>query len=53
MKRKVKLSDYLRKHWLLVAIIGCIFVAGIFPWLGSKEGAINNRKITYLNIEYN
>lgn len=38
MKNRINLEDYFRKHWLLIGIIGCIFFAGIFPWLGSKEG---------------
>lgn len=38
MRQRITISYFLHKHWLLVAILLCIFLAGIYPKLGSKEG---------------
>lgn len=40
MKSRPKLTDYLRKHWLLVGIFSCIFLASLYPSLGVKEGPL-------------
>ncbi|KAK4878392.1 hypothetical protein RN001_010898 [Aquatica leii] len=40
MKQRPVLTDYLKKHWLLVGIFVCIFLASIYPSLGSKEGPL-------------
>lgn len=40
MRHRITPLHFLRKNWLLVGILGCIFVAGIYPKLGSKEGTI-------------
>ncbi|EFA08480.1 sodium/bile acid cotransporter 7 [Tribolium castaneum] len=41
MKPRITVYDYLRKHWLLVGILTCIFFAGIYPELGSKNGPLH------------
>ncbi|KAF2900778.1 hypothetical protein ILUMI_05408 [Ignelater luminosus] len=40
MKSKPNLAEYLKKHWLLVGIFNCIFLASLFPSLGVKEGPL-------------
>lgn len=48
MKSKVTPVLYLRKNWLLIAILCCIFFAGIYPKFGSKEGPLH----TDLTVKY-
>ncbi|KAJ8956124.1 hypothetical protein NQ318_016579 [Aromia moschata] len=40
MKHRITPLNFLRKNWLLVGILCCIFLAGIYPKLGSKEGPL-------------
>lgn len=40
MRQGITPGDFLRKNWLLVAILCCIFLAGVYPKLGSKEGPL-------------
>nr|XP_022908426.1 sodium/bile acid cotransporter 7-B-like [Onthophagus taurus] len=37
---RIKPSDFVRKNFLLVGIISSIFLAGIYPKLGSKNGPL-------------
>ncbi|XP_044763891.1 sodium/bile acid cotransporter 7-B-like [Coccinella septempunctata] len=39
-KHRVTPEEYIKRNWLLVAIITCIFLAGIYPKFGSKEGPL-------------
>ncbi|KAJ8967029.1 hypothetical protein NQ314_003146 [Rhamnusium bicolor] len=41
MKHRITPLIFLRKNWLLVGILCCIFVAGIYPKFGSKEGPLH------------
>ncbi|XP_060533438.1 sodium/bile acid cotransporter 7-like [Cylas formicarius] len=41
MRHRITPADFLKKNWLLVGILCCIFLAGIYPKLGSKEGPLN------------
>ncbi|XP_072388187.1 sodium/bile acid cotransporter 7-B-like isoform X2 [Diabrotica undecimpunctata] len=40
MKYTITPLRFLQKNWLLVGILCCIFVAGIYPKLGSKQGPL-------------
>jgi sodium/bile acid cotransporter 7 len=40
MNRRIPVYEYLRKNWLLVGILGCIFLAALYPQLGSKQGPL-------------
>ncbi|CAH1987476.1 unnamed protein product [Acanthoscelides obtectus] len=40
MKHRITPARFLQKNWLLVGILGCIFVAAIYPDLGSKQGPL-------------
>ncbi|XP_050504397.1 sodium/bile acid cotransporter 7-B-like isoform X1 [Diabrotica virgifera virgifera] len=40
MKYRITPLRFLQKNWLLVGILCCIFVAGIYPKLGSKQGPL-------------
>lgn len=48
MKSRITPVVYLRKNWLLVGILFCIFVAGLYPKFGSKEGPLR----TDLTVKY-
>nr|CAI5834622.1 unnamed protein product [Callosobruchus analis] len=41
MKHRITPARFLQKNWLLVGILGCIFVAAIYPELGSKQGPLH------------
>ncbi|KAF5294331.1 hypothetical protein FQR65_LT10784 [Abscondita terminalis] len=40
MKSRPVLTDHLVKHWLLIGIFVCIFLASIYPSLGSQGGPL-------------
>ncbi|XP_050314009.1 sodium/bile acid cotransporter 7-B-like [Anthonomus grandis grandis] len=40
MRQRITPAEFLKKNWLLVAILCCIFLAGLYPKLGSKEGPL-------------
>ncbi|CAH1099525.1 unnamed protein product [Psylliodes chrysocephalus] len=40
MRYRITPLRFLQKNWLLVGILCCIFVAGIYPKLGSKQGPL-------------
>ncbi|XP_066144878.1 sodium/bile acid cotransporter 7-B-like [Euwallacea fornicatus] len=40
MRQKVTPAEFLKKNWLLSAILLCIFLAALYPKLGSKEGPL-------------
>ncbi|XP_019763786.2 sodium/bile acid cotransporter 7-B [Dendroctonus ponderosae] len=40
MRQRITPGEFLRKNWLLSAILGCIFLAGLFPDFGSKHGPL-------------
>lgn len=53
MRHRITPLYFLRKNWLLVGILGCIFVAGMYPKLGSKEGKIlKNKTMEFFKIRY-
>ncbi|KAJ8980370.1 hypothetical protein NQ317_009364 [Molorchus minor] len=41
MRQRITPLDFLRKNWLLVGILCCIFLAGIYPKFGSKAGPLH------------
>lgn len=48
MRGRAPPSEIIRRHWLLFGILACIFLAGIYPKLGSKEGPLN----TEISVKY-
>ncbi|CAH1118650.1 unnamed protein product [Phaedon cochleariae] len=40
MKHRITPLRFIQKNWLLVGILICILLAGIYPELGSKEGPL-------------
>ncbi|XP_045467165.1 exopolyphosphatase PRUNE1 isoform X1 [Harmonia axyridis] len=42
-KYKVTPHEYIKRNWLLVALLTCIFLAGIYPKFGSKEGPLHTQ----------
>ncbi|KAF7283167.1 hypothetical protein GWI33_001230 [Rhynchophorus ferrugineus] len=40
MRQRITPKHFIKKNWLLVGILCCIFLAGIYPKLGSKEGPL-------------
>ncbi|KAL3270918.1 hypothetical protein HHI36_021425 [Cryptolaemus montrouzieri] len=41
MRHRITPKEYVKRNWLLVGIISCIFLAGLYPRLGSKEGPLH------------
>ncbi|CAG9767708.1 unnamed protein product [Ceutorhynchus assimilis] len=48
MRQRITPKDFLKKNWLLVAILACICLAGVYPKLGSKEGPLK----TEFSVKY-
>ncbi|KAJ8916607.1 hypothetical protein NQ315_000252 [Exocentrus adspersus] len=41
MRHRITPLNFIKKNWLLVGILCCIFLAGVYPKLGSKEGPLH------------
>ncbi|KAK9874248.1 hypothetical protein WA026_002603 [Henosepilachna vigintioctopunctata] len=40
MRQRITPQEYIKRNWLLVAIVSCIFLAAIYPKFGSREGPL-------------